>query len=310
MNKISKHIILILIALGFASITNAQSLLKVCSNDLEHKYTVREVEHKREFIQLFDQYCKFLTKFPNIRLDANNVPIEGKHEDYYESGKLLHKGNYQAGVLLDFTNYYDDGSKERMLKLKKDKPVFFESYFSSGKIMQGARFTGVNLVSRTKFTINEYKRYIEERESNGTLKELSKFNDYKLLLEKIELIDGGKRLYKITKNYLTGELKEEGEYKHIPETNSFDLHGLRVKYTKRGAELSRKEYKDGSLTNTLEETDAYQGKMPKEFRYFDRDKNDDIAKSELDWAVNAFFSDDPKVTFKSLTNLVNYFFEQ
>lgn len=302
-----KFVLLLMFAV---SSTYAGNLLKECKADLSYKYMESEVRHKREFIQIYDQYSKFLISHPKQRLDKQGNPINGEHKDYYDIGKLLHKGNYENGYLLDFTNYYPDGTKERILKLKKGKPDFFESYFDTKQIMQGARFEGNNLVSRTKFTINEYKRYIEKREPNGILTLQEKYNDFKRKLEMIELIDGGKRIYKITKWYLTGELKEVGEYKYDNEENKYVLHGLRVKYTKRGEEMSRKEYKEGELTNTLEETDTYQGKLPKEYRYFDRDKNDDISKKEIDWGINAFFSDDPKVEYKTLMGLINYFFDQ
>ncbi len=48
-------------------------------------------------------------------------------------------------------------------------------------------------------------------------------------------------------------------------------------------------------------------KMPTEFMYFDKDKDDKISKEEVEMAVDNFFDGDPNITAKKVQELIDYF---
>jgi len=71
------------------------------------KYKSEDVVDSAYGITLFDKMAPSLGG-DSLRYDKKGYSAQGWQEDYYMSGKLLHKGFYVDGELRAFKNFYEN----------------------------------------------------------------------------------------------------------------------------------------------------------------------------------------------------------
>jgi len=127
------------------------SVRTVLELDFLFHYDLEEVEDPDEGIVLYDQYCPGLANKVKLRKDIFKHVAHKEQVDYYNNGKLLHKGHYEDGSLIKFKNYYPNDQLERELKVKNGKPKLFTSYYIFGEIRERKVFDDGILMLHEKY---------------------------------------------------------------------------------------------------------------------------------------------------------------
>jgi len=311
----------ILFHLGMLSVTFASgqdSVRSILELDFLFQYDLEEVEDLEEGIVIYDQYCPGLVNMVKLRKDIFKHVAHKEHVDYYNNGKLLHKGHYEDGSLIKFRNYYPNDQLERELKVKSGKPKLFTSYYIFGEIRERKVFDDGILMLHEKFHYSGKLRYLMEISELGYL-QIEQWNDDNgYPLRYTELIDVDSLKYEIAEMYPSGTIKKKGHYLYDPVTETYCFHGNYVAYSETGTVMADLFYQYDQLvevalaerSETEIDVQAGMSGVPAEYLAFDLDNNGEITKGEIDEAVNAFFEDDSTLKLSQINGLVNYFFEQ
>ncbi|HAE29844.1 MAG TPA: hypothetical protein DCF89_01910 [Flavobacteriales bacterium] len=305
-------------ALIFSGSIAQDSVRSSLELDFLFQYDLEELEDPEEGIVIYDQYCPGLTNKYKLRKDIFKHLAHKEHVDYYNNGKVLHKGIYEDGSLIKFKNYYPNDQLERELKVKKGKPKSFESYYLFGEIRERKVFDDGILMSHEKYLYSGKLSYLMEISEIGYLKIEQWNNDEGFPLKYVELKDVDSLKYEIAEMYPDGTLKKIGRYLYDPITNTYCNHGIFVTYNETGTKLSELVYQYDQLvkellaekSSTEVDVQANMSAVPAEYLVFDLDNNGEITKGEIDEAVNSFFEEDSTLKVSQINGLVNYFFEQ
>lgn len=174
-----------------------------------------------------------IVKYENLNMllggdtvrNKNGYAANGFIQDYYTSGRLLHKGFYLEGQLKIYKNYYPNGQVERnfrMVDLKKGKmDVFYESGSQKSSIF----YIDGEVQKWKDFYPNGKLEYIEIYDKSISYY-VEKINYYENeIAESTLLLENKKKmLYTQTYFYENGQVKEIGEMKY--DKSMFDY--LRV----------------------------------------------------------------------------------
>ncbi len=294
------------------------SVRTVLELDFLFHYDLEEVEDPDEGIVLFDQYCPGLANKVKLRKDIFKHVAHKEQVDYYNNGKLLHKGQYEDGSLIKFKNYYPNDQLERELKVKNGKPKLFTSYYIFGEIRERKVFDDGILMLHEKYHYSGRLKYLMEISELGYLQIEQWNNGDGYPLRYTELIDVDSLIYEIAEMYPSGTIKKKGNYLYDPVTETYCNHGNYVAYSETGTMTADIFYQydqiiEAALAERSETEIDVQMNMsgvPAEYLAFDLDNNGEISKREIDEAVNAFFEDDSTLKLSQIDGLVNYFFEQ
>lgn len=340
-SKIMRILCISIFLFGFSFISYSQSLLKEIPSFGIFSPEIEQVEDPKNGIVIYDQYCT-LNKEAKTRKASSGGLLDGKHQDLYAQGLLLHKGTYENGKLGSFTNYYQNGSIERTFKSKGDGTGDLACFYLNG-------------YNRTIKKFQEYKLYhLEEYYDNGVLAHMEKKDKksfYPMLIidksygdriiNQIEIND--KKSLKYIQIILApnGKKVEEGELLYLPKTDEFIHEGLWITFDRSERRNSEVIYEGGNMKEVKydkrkEEDRVYFTYEPEEneqiveekivndtgnsgssepsviptlYSRFDGNKDEFISNKEVDIAVSEFFEDD-SITLEQINGLVNYFFEQ
>jgi len=179
---------------------------------------------------------------------------QGWIEDYYDNGKLLHKGYYIDGQLKVYKNYYPDGTLEREFKSSGLSNGELTTFYKSGKIRTKSLCTETFILKYEEFYENGQLEYLEEYDKKGEyyVRTQSFFENGKP--ESIlELKDPKKLIYTKIEYYENGNVKENGsiyysrssgDYYKFDVWKEFDENGKLVKEIiyENGKPVSEKKF--------------------------------------------------------------------
>lgn len=299
-----------------------------------------EIEDYSIGITIYDQYC-LINQYPKIRRDASGSSINGKMDDYYTNGILLHNGVYSNGVLKSFTNYYVNGSKERKFKGKKEGEGELECYFLNGYIRSLKVYYNYNIIGSEVYYNNGVlkKKEVLDKESliptlmvtknneNTVMSKLALIDKDSLIYEKeVFQVNGHRMAYgRMILDQTSGEIINDGPYYTFDPAGNFTSEvvyaGGNVKEIvleeRSDAEKEYFSYEPPIETASnpdepkeeLKKVSSSSTIIPDVYIRFDKDHDDFISNKEVDYAVSEFFEDD-SITLDQINGLVNYFFEQ
>lgn len=299
-----------------------------------------EIEDYSIGIAIYDQYS-LVEKSPKIRKDASGNIVNGKVEDFYANGFILHKGTYSNGVLKTYDNYYVNGSKERKFKGKKEGEGELESYYLNGYIRSLHEYYNYKVVGSEVYYNNGVLKRKEELDKETLVPNLIVVkNNENTVMSKVVLIDKDsliyeKEVYKVNGYRMaygrmildqkTGEIINDGPYYTFDSEGNFtseviysDGNVKEIKLEER-SEAEREYFSyvqsEAVLTEVPDEIGSEKTSVekstiiPSDYIRFDKDNDDFISNREVDNAVSEFFEDD-SITLEQINGLVNYFFEQ
>lgn len=325
----------IIVSLYFCGVNYyAQTVLSEIPSSGKFAPEVEQIESLTDGITIYDQYSTMLKK-PEVRKEGS-IFIQGKIEDHYANGQLLHKGNYENGIVYSFTNYYLNETVERKYKHKKEGNGTLTSYYLNGNTRLIAKYNNYLAYDVIKFTKEEGVVYlqqlnpetgtpelVQENYENGVPKSIMELQDpEKMEYLQITYTETGAKLTEGKLEYNTDEngLLKKGEWLQYDENNNptpleynFDevisFTGDQVLQNEdeeiaSNTDDSVKE-ENGNTTKSTSITST----IPTDLARFDQDADNKISTGELDIAVSDFF-DDTSIKLDQINSLVNFFFDQ
>jgi antitoxin component YwqK of YwqJK toxin-antitoxin module len=147
----------------------------------------------------------------SITFNKAGYNLQGWNEDYYVSGKLLHRGYYIDGKAIVFKNFFENGQCERTVVNPDPLHCNIDIYYEDGKQRRQLNYYNGLPQKRYDFYANGLPKYAEENEKEMKFLTLRK-NWYSngQLQNVTELVDNKSKRYNFKSYYPNGQLKEEG----------------------------------------------------------------------------------------------------
>ena len=182
----------------------------------------------------------------SIRYTKDGYNAQGWQEDYYVSGKLLHKGFYADGFIKVFKNYYENGQIERTFSSTDLKHAKLEIFYDDGKVKSSINYYDGNPQNQYDFFRNGSPEYVEENDKN--IEFLYKRNSYfenGLPESMFELIDKKTKKYIKKEFYENGRVKEEGTMLFRKDLGDYLKDGSWTYYDEKGNATKTENYHNG-----------------------------------------------------------------
>jgi antitoxin component YwqK of YwqJK toxin-antitoxin module len=184
----------------------------------------------------------------SMRYDKKGYNVQGWMDDYYISGKLLHKGFYVDGQLRAYKNYYENGQMERVYRMLDYKHCEIFIYYPDGKLKSEVHY--YNRVPNKQvdyFPNGNVDLYEESHGDNDYLVKRNSFyeNGYAEVI--FELTDKKKKLYMHKEFYANGKIKEEGTLRYSPDKIDYLREGEWKSYDEAGNLVKTLKYQNGEL---------------------------------------------------------------
>ena len=129
------------------------------------KYTVNEVTDPDYGIIMYNKLIGPIGG-DSLRYNKAGYNLQGWQEDFYVSGKLLHKGFYADGLIKVFKNYYENGQVERNFTSSDPRRASLETYYEDGKTRSQITFYDGNTQKEYDFFPNGNPEYVEENDKD------------------------------------------------------------------------------------------------------------------------------------------------
>lgn len=191
----------------------------------QKRYKQNQILDSLSGITFYNKWIESLNG-DSMRLSADGHKIQGWKEDYYQSGKILHKGFYKNGKIVLFKNFFENGTCERNLVINDPANSILDIYFENGIKRTQINFYNGLPKKIAKFYSSGLPMSLQENE-----KEL-KYIVYKKvwytngqLQSTLILINQKEKKYTEKLYYSNGQLKEEGSLLFIPDLNEYQKTG-------------------------------------------------------------------------------------
>lgn len=182
----------------------------------------------------------------SIRYTKDGYNAQGWQEDFYVSGKLLHKGFYADGFIKVFKNYYENGEIERSFSSTDLKHAKLEIFYDNGKIRSNISYYDGNPQNQYDFFKNGSPEYIEENDKNiEFLYKRNSFYENGLPESMFELVDKKTKKYIKKEFYSNGRVKEEGSMTFRKDLGDYQKEGTWTYYDEKGNSTKTEKYHNG-----------------------------------------------------------------
>ena len=184
----------------------------------------------------------------SLRYTKDGYNAQGWQEDYYVSGKILHKGYYVDGSIKVFKNYYESGQVERNYTSTDPRRSKMELYYEDGKVRSNIQYFEGNTQNQYDFFRNGSPEFVEENDKDVEF--LYKRNSYfenGNLSSLFELIDKKSKKYVKKEFYENGRIKEEGNMFLRKEMGDYQKEDKWTYYDEKGNVTKTEKYHKGQL---------------------------------------------------------------
>jgi antitoxin component YwqK of YwqJK toxin-antitoxin module len=184
----------------------------------------------------------------SLRYTKDGYNAQGWQEDYYVSGKLLHKGFYVDGFIKVFKNYYENGQIERTYSSSDPRHSKLEIYYEDGKVRSTINYYDGNAQNQYDFFKNGTPEYVEENDKD--IEFLYKRNSYYsngLPASIFELVDKKSKKYIKKEFYENGRVKEEGSMLFRKDLGDYLKDGVWTYFDEKGNTIKTEKYQNGEL---------------------------------------------------------------
>jgi antitoxin component YwqK of YwqJK toxin-antitoxin module len=232
-----KKLVCFIILLFFVKFTFAQFFAQVPQSV---KYKAEKVIDPEFGITMYEK-INFDIGGDSLRNDSKGYASQGWIEDFYEDGKVLHKGYYEDGHLKAYKNYFPNGTLERSFKVVDFKRCNMQIFYSDGKLKSEITYYGGNPQIWTDYFPNGQIEFIEEStKSMEFLIQRKSFSQDGKPLEIFEMTDPKKKIYIKKEYYENGNIKTEGQMKYNPGAMDYQKDGEWKLYNESGSVTTEK----------------------------------------------------------------------
>lgn len=186
----------------------------------------------------------------SMRYDKRGYNVQGWMDDYYLSGKLLHKGFYVDGQLRAYKNYYESGQIERVYRMIDYKHCEIFIYYPDGKLKSEVHYYNRVPNKQVDYYANgNVNLYEESHGDNDYLLKRNSFYENGYAESIFELTDKKKKLYMHKEFFPNGKVKEEGTLRYNYDKLDYVREGEWKSYDEAGSLLKTQKYQNGELRN-------------------------------------------------------------
>lgn len=184
----------------------------------------------------------------SLRYTKDGYNTQGWQEDFYVSGKTIHKGYYVDGSIKVFKNYYENGQVERNFTSTDPRRSKLEIFYEDGKPRSKVEYFEGNTQNQYDFYRNGLPEFVEENDKEVQF--LYKRNSYYengTPASTFELIDKKSKKYIKKEYYENGRVKEEGNMFLRKEMGDYLKEGTWMYYDEKGKVIKTEKYYKGEL---------------------------------------------------------------
>jgi len=184
----------------------------------------------------------------SVRYNKSGYNLQGWQEDYYSSGKVLHKGFYIDGQIKAFKNFYEDGQIERNFTTTDPARCAIDIYYPNGKVQkQILYYNGKPQNEYTYFTNGNPESITEKDKEIQYIFKKNRYFENGFISSEMELIDKKNKKYTAKEYYENGKIKEEGVLTLNLEKKDYEKDGEWSYYDSNGILIKKEKYKGGKL---------------------------------------------------------------
>lgn len=182
----------------------------------------------------------------SVKFTKDGYNAQNWQEDYYTSGKLLHKGFYVDGTIKIFKNYFESGQIERSFSSSDLKHSKMEIFYEDGKIRSTINYYEGNAQNQYDFFRNGTPEYIEENDKNiEFLYKRNSFYENGLPASIFELVDKKTKSYIKKEFFENGRIKEEGSMLFRKDLGDYQKEGTWTYYDDKGNVIKTEKFHNG-----------------------------------------------------------------
>jgi antitoxin component YwqK of YwqJK toxin-antitoxin module len=211
------------------------------------RYTPQEVVDADYGIIIYNKLVNIIGG-DSIRYTKDGYNVQGWQEDFYVSGKTLHKGFYVDGFIKIFKNYYENGQIERSFVSTDPRRSKMDIYYEDGKVRSNIAYFDGNPQNQYDFFRNGSPEYIEENDKNiEFLFKRNSFFENGSPESIFELVDKKTKKYIKKEFYENGRVKEEGSMIFRKDLGDYQKDGVWNYYDDKGKLLKTENYYKGEI---------------------------------------------------------------
>lgn len=174
------------------------------------RYVQKDIVDSVDGIKMYNKLIEAIGG-DSVTYNKAGYNLQGWNEDYYMSGKLLHRGYYIDGKAIVFKNFFENGQCERSVVNPDPLHCNIDIYYEDGKQRRQISYYNGQPQKRYDFFSNGLPKYAEENEKDMKYLTLKKsWYSNGQMEHVIELTDPKVKKYISKSYYSNGQLKEEG----------------------------------------------------------------------------------------------------
>ena len=207
----------------------------------QNKYDAKDVIDERYGITMYNEMV-YPAGGDSVRL-CDGMPCGGYIQDFYKSGKVMHKGYYVDGQIKIYKNWYPDGKIERKFTVLDDHKAKLTTFYNSGPTKSVILYFDQDVREWKDFYENGNVEF-EERYVKGHDHVVSRkfFFENGNPQDIMEFEKRGKRLYKKTEYFKSGQVKVEGNVVYSDQIMDYAKSGAWKEYNESGKLIKKTTY--------------------------------------------------------------------
>ncbi|MBA3664090.1 MAG: hypothetical protein H0W61_07785 [Bacteroidetes bacterium] len=212
------------------------------------RYIQKDIVDSVEGISMYNKLLESIGG-DSVTFNKAGYNLQGWNEDYYQSGKLLHRGYYIDGKAIVFKNFFENGQCERTVVNPDPLHCNIDIYFEDGKQRRQISYYNGLPQKRYDFYLNGLPKYAEENEKDMKYLTLKKSWYSNGQMENLmELVDQKNKKYTAKSYYTNGQVKEEGAFV-LSADGAYIKDGTWTQYDNSGKVKKTEKFNASKLTS-------------------------------------------------------------
>jgi len=213
------------------------------------RYIQKDIVDPVEGIKMYNRLVEAIGG-DSINYDKAGYNLQGWNEDYYMSGKLLHRGYYIDGRAIVFKNFFENGQCERTVVNPDPLHCNIDVFFENGKQRKQTNYYNGLPHKLYEFFENGLPKYTEENEKEMKYLTLKKsWYDNGQMQDVLELTDVKNKKYTQKYFYENGQIKSEGPMVLSIDGKTYVKDGVWSLYDSNGKNKRIEKYNATKLTS-------------------------------------------------------------
>lgn len=211
------------------------------------RYNQKDIVDSLDGIKMYNKLLEAIGG-DSITYNKAGYNLQGWNEDYYLSGKLLHRGYYIDGKAIVFKNFFENGQCERTVVNPDPLHCNIDIYFEDGKQRRQINYYNGQPQKRYDFYVNGLPKYAEENEKEMKYLTLRKsWYSNGQMQNILELTDPKSKKYIAKTFYSNGQVKEEG-HMVLQADGTYAKDGTWYSYDNNGKNKKTEKHNAAKLT--------------------------------------------------------------